>query len=145
MALFACLVNAWPRFAAREPLIRVHPNEGQEVRQNAELVVRCLEVSGDGRARLDDGIGSEAHCRRCTALHCAAGQAIDLVQDMFHCSGFMWNYCRRILSGRSPRRSHVIWLASHLSKSSDLVICYSSDVKGQVMCGTVVHLTCHSL
>jgi hypothetical protein len=44
VALFACLANAWPRFAPRRALVRVRPAGAQEARQNAELVVRCLEV-----------------------------------------------------------------------------------------------------
>ncbi|KAI8473771.1 MAG: hypothetical protein J3K34DRAFT_497953 [Monoraphidium minutum] len=42
-ALFACLAAAWPRLLPRRASLRPRPAGAQEARQNAELVVKCME------------------------------------------------------------------------------------------------------
>jgi hypothetical protein len=45
-ALLAVLTNAWPRFAPRRAALRLRPASADDLRRNAELVVKCMQVAG---------------------------------------------------------------------------------------------------
>ena len=44
VALLAVLMSAWPRFASRRAALHLRPASADELRRNAELVVRCMQV-----------------------------------------------------------------------------------------------------
>lgn len=44
VVLFSLLLNHWPGFASRKSKLHLVPSDGKDLRENADLVVKCMQV-----------------------------------------------------------------------------------------------------